>query len=220
VLEARRLTVRFLRVEGGPPAVLGELRVPGARATIGVYAHYDGQPADPAQWVSPPFSPAVRDQQGRDIDWRSAANLDANWRIYARSASDDKAPIQATMSALDALRASGIHPSVNLKFLFEGEEEAGSTHLAELLKQHPVACIRREDASTSAQRVSSLRSKPLQCFLATRPTCARGWPLGAQVGLPRYHVKKNRLLGPTRRGMVPESSNVALNPGLPWVTIQ
>ena len=139
MLEARGVTVRFLRAPGAPPVVLGELRAPGARATVGIYAHYDGQPTDPAQWVNPPFSPSIRDQKGREIGWQSAANLDPEWRIYARSASDDKAPIEGTMVALDALRASEIKPSINLKFMFEGEEEAGSTHLAEILKQHPEA---------------------------------------------------------------------------------
>ena len=63
-------------------------------------------------------------------------SVQGEWRIYARSASDDKAPIVAMLSALDALRASGIQPSVNLKFFFEGEEEAGSPHLGEYLTRY------------------------------------------------------------------------------------
>jgi acetylornithine deacetylase/succinyl-diaminopimelate desuccinylase-like protein len=58
-------------------------------------------------------------------------------RIYARSASDDKAPIIAMLAALDALRAASIRPSVNLRFVFEGEEEAGSPHLASYLEKFP-----------------------------------------------------------------------------------
>jgi acetylornithine deacetylase/succinyl-diaminopimelate desuccinylase-like protein len=139
LLEARGVTVRFLRVPGAPPVVLGELRTPGARLTIGIYAHYDGQPVDPAQWLSPAFSPIIRDQNMREIDWQAAATFDPQWRIYARSSSDDKAPIEGTMAALDALRASNLRLSVNVKLMFEGEEEAGSTHLPEILKQHPDA---------------------------------------------------------------------------------
>jgi acetylornithine deacetylase/succinyl-diaminopimelate desuccinylase-like protein len=136
MLEKRDVAVRMLRVPGAPPAVLGELRTPGARPTIGIYAHYDGQPVDPAQWRTPPFSPVIRDENGKDIGWEAAAQFDPEWRIYARSASDDKAAIEATMAALDALLASNTPLAVNMKFMFEGEEEAGSTHLPEILKEN------------------------------------------------------------------------------------
>jgi acetylornithine deacetylase/succinyl-diaminopimelate desuccinylase-like protein len=59
-----------------------------------------------------------------------------DWRLYARSASDDKGPIVGMLAALDALDDAGIPPAVNLKFFFEGEEEAGSEHLADLLRAH------------------------------------------------------------------------------------
>ena len=59
------------------------------------------------------------------------------WRFYARSAGDDKAPIIGMLAALDALQASGDKPSVNLRFVFEGEEEAGSPHLAQYLSKYP-----------------------------------------------------------------------------------
>jgi acetylornithine deacetylase/succinyl-diaminopimelate desuccinylase-like protein len=129
MLEKRGVTVRLLRGPGSSPVVLGELRAPGVRPTIGIYAHYDGQPVDPSEWSTPPFSPVIRDQNGKDVDWEAAAQFDPEWRIYARSTSDDKAPIEATMAALDALRASNTPLAVNVKFMFEGEEEAGSTHL-------------------------------------------------------------------------------------------
>jgi acetylornithine deacetylase/succinyl-diaminopimelate desuccinylase-like protein len=137
MLEKRGVTVGLLRAPGTPPVVLGELRTPGARQTIGIYAHYDGQPVDPVQWLNPPFSPTIRDQSGRIVDWETATDFDPEWRIYARSASDDKAPIAGTMAALDALRHSNVPLSVNVKFMFEGEEEAGSIHLSEILRQHP-----------------------------------------------------------------------------------
>jgi len=139
MLQKRGVKVRLLQVPGAPPVILGELRTPDARSTIGIYAHYDGQPVDPAQWTNPPFSPMVRDRSGKQIDWEGVANLDPEWRVYARSASDDKAPIEATMAALDALRASNAPLSVNVKFMFEGEEEAGSIHLPDILKEHPDA---------------------------------------------------------------------------------
>jgi acetylornithine deacetylase/succinyl-diaminopimelate desuccinylase-like protein len=139
MLESRGVAVRMLRVQGAPPVVLGELRTPGVGPTIGIYAHYDGQPVDPVQWLSPPFSPVLRDQKGKPVEWEAADNFDREWRIYARSASDDKAPIEATLAALDAIRASNSPLSVNVKFMFEGEEESGSIHLPEILGHYPDA---------------------------------------------------------------------------------
>ena len=63
---------------------------------------------------------------------------DPEWRLYARSAGDDKTPIVAMVAALDALRAANVQlSSVNLRFVFEGEEEAGSPHLAKYLEKYP-----------------------------------------------------------------------------------
>jgi acetylornithine deacetylase/succinyl-diaminopimelate desuccinylase-like protein len=109
------------RTPGIPPAVYGEVLVPGAKETIGLYAHYDGQPVNPAQWAPglAPFAPVLKDG-----------------RIYARGSSDDKAGVFAILNAFAALTATGISPTCNLKFLFEGEEEAGSIHLGEILQLH------------------------------------------------------------------------------------
>jgi acetylornithine deacetylase/succinyl-diaminopimelate desuccinylase-like protein len=79
----------------------------------------------------------MRDAGGRDVDWRRAPAIDPEWRLYARSAGDDKAPILAMAAALDALGAAGRRPAVNLRFVFEGEEEAGSPHLAAYLAKYP-----------------------------------------------------------------------------------
>ena len=64
------------------------------------------------------------------------AQVDGTWRLYARSAGDDKASIMAMLTALDAMRAANMAPTVNLKFFFEGEEEAGSGHLAAILTKY------------------------------------------------------------------------------------
>ncbi|HZM51655.1 MAG TPA: M20/M25/M40 family metallo-hydrolase, partial [Vicinamibacteria bacterium] len=141
MLERRGVATRLLEVESAPPAVYGELNVAGASRTVVFYAHYDGQPVDPTQWTGNPWTPVLRDGRledgAREIPlgaWKSA--LGPEWRLYGRSASDDKAPIVGLMAALDALRAAGAAPSVNLKFLFEGEEEAGSPHMQALLAAH------------------------------------------------------------------------------------
>jgi acetylornithine deacetylase/succinyl-diaminopimelate desuccinylase-like protein len=139
-LERRGLTARLLDGAGGPPAVYAERRTPGAKRTLVIYAHYDGQPVVESQWSSPPFAPVLldraREDGGRAIDLaalRGPAPDEA--RIYARSAGDDKAPIQALLAALEALEAAKLPLSVNLKVFLEGEEEAGSSHLRAVLER-------------------------------------------------------------------------------------
>ena len=124
MLSRRGATVRLLRVEGAPPVVYATLPARNSKSTIAFYAHYDGQPVDATQWASPPWQPVIKGEGGEA-------------RIYARSASDDKAPIMAMLAALDALAAAKQAPSVNLKFVFEGEEEAGSPHLATYFEKFP-----------------------------------------------------------------------------------
>ncbi len=123
---------------GTPAAIYGELKAPRAKRTVVFYAHYDGQPAGQAAWRSDPFKPVIRAgttaTTSIDVDWQRAARIDPEWRIYARSASDDKAPIQAMLTALDALKAAGLQPTVNVKVFYEGEEEQGSQHLADILR--------------------------------------------------------------------------------------
>jgi acetylornithine deacetylase/succinyl-diaminopimelate desuccinylase-like protein len=134
---------------GGPPVVFGELRAPGATRTVVLYAHYDGQPVDTTQWITQPWTPVLRDklhnEGGRIIELPSVpGTVQGEWRLYGRAASDDKAPIVAMLRALDAMRSANIAPSVNLKFFFDGEEEAGSPHLRPLLEKY--ADILRTDA--------------------------------------------------------------------------
>ena len=122
-----------------PPAVYGEWITPGARQTIILYAHYDGQPTDPKQWTAtepwkPTFFTAPMERGGTPLRMpREGEKIDPEWRLYGRSASDDKAGVFAILTALEALKAKGIKPTVNIKFLFEGEEEAGSPHLGEII---------------------------------------------------------------------------------------
>ena len=138
MLERRGARVELLRLADAPPVVYGELPAPGATRTAILYAHYDGQPVNPAQWTGDPWKPVFRDKPleegGREIPWeKERSRFDPEWRLYGRSVSDDKAPIVALVSALDALKAAGVARSVNLKFFFEGEEEASSPHLYALL---------------------------------------------------------------------------------------
>lgn len=141
MLDARGIRAQLLEAPGSPPAVFGELKTPGATRTVVFYAHYDGQPVDTALWTNPPWTPTLRTRALSDGGTviplpTQPGSVQGEWRLYARSASDDKSPIIAFLSALDALRAGGIAPSVNLKFFFEGEEEAGSEHVRDMLTRH------------------------------------------------------------------------------------
>jgi acetylornithine deacetylase/succinyl-diaminopimelate desuccinylase-like protein len=126
-----------------PPAVFGEVITPGATETIIFYAHYDGQPVDSTKWSEGlhPFRPQLASNSllkgGQLINWdRVNEGIHPDWRIYARGASDDKAGVFTIINAFAALKTLQIKPKVNIKFFFEGEEEAGSTHLAEIFNKY------------------------------------------------------------------------------------
>jgi acetylornithine deacetylase/succinyl-diaminopimelate desuccinylase-like protein len=132
MLEKRGLKVQLLRVPDAPPVVLGVLSSDPAKRTVTFYAHYDGQPVNKADWKQDPWKPTLVSKSGA-----SPASIDdPETRLYARSAGDDKNSIVELLTALDALQAVHVSPSVNLKFFFEGEEEAGSPHLAGILSRY------------------------------------------------------------------------------------
>jgi acetylornithine deacetylase/succinyl-diaminopimelate desuccinylase-like protein len=138
MMQSRGVASRLVSVEGANPVVFGEIRTPGASRTLVFYAHYDGQPLDAAAWATPPYEPTLRTQTiengGRVMPLPAEGTpFDPESRIYARSSGDDKAPILAMMTALDAIRSSGLTVKSNIKFAFEGEEEAGSPNLARIL---------------------------------------------------------------------------------------
>ncbi len=113
------IDVRIMPTPGNP-VVYGEwLGAPGQQ-TILVYGHYDVQPPDPLEkWVSAPFTPTVRDG-----------------RLYARGVSDDKGPMLIPIKVAEAWFAETGALPVNVKFMFEGEEEIGSENLEEFIASH------------------------------------------------------------------------------------
>lgn len=130
---------RLVAIDSVPPVVYGELMVPGATRTLGIYVHYDGQPAAPFNWTHHPFEPTLYTAsmeaggEPRPLP-ESGEAVDPEWRIYARSAGDDKAPIAALLPVLASFQESGVIPTSNLIFLFDGEEEAGSRHLGQYME--------------------------------------------------------------------------------------
>jgi acetylornithine deacetylase/succinyl-diaminopimelate desuccinylase-like protein len=112
-------TVRTIPTAGSP-VVYGEwLGAPG-KPTMLVYGHYDVQPPDPLdRWHSGPWTPTLRDG-----------------RLYARGVSDDKGPMLIPIEVARAFFAVVGSLPINVKFLFEGEEEIGSRHLDTFIDQH------------------------------------------------------------------------------------
>jgi acetylornithine deacetylase/succinyl-diaminopimelate desuccinylase-like protein len=108
---------QLLEPEDGNPAVFAEIPGPEGAPTVLLYAHYDVQPAGPVdEWETGPFQPEIRDG-----------------RLYGRGASDDKAGV---VMHLGAVAAHGDDLPVGIQVFFEGEEEAGSFSLEELLEKH------------------------------------------------------------------------------------
>ena len=104
----------------GHPVVYGTWHGAEGGRTVLVYGHYDVQPADPLDlWETPAFEPTVRDG-----------------RVYARGAADMKANLVTVIQAVEALAAQHGQPPLNLTFLFEGEEEIGSAHTPQLVREH------------------------------------------------------------------------------------
>jgi acetylornithine deacetylase/succinyl-diaminopimelate desuccinylase-like protein len=131
------VTMTLWQQPGAPPLIYGELHTPGATRTLGLYAHYDGQPVDAKDWTTPPWQPvlftrAIEAGGVRTTFPKAGERVDPEMRLYARSAGDDKAPIQALLTVLRA----GVRPTVNIKLLFDGEEEDGSPNLRAYIDEH------------------------------------------------------------------------------------
>lgn len=112
-------TVELLETPGHPVVYAEWLEAPDA-PTVLVYGHYDVQPPDPLdRWQSPPFTPTVREG-----------------RVYGRGVSDDKGPLLIPVQVAEAFFQTQGQLPLNVKFLFEGEEEVGSPNLAPFVREH------------------------------------------------------------------------------------
>ncbi|HRB68442.1 MAG TPA: M20/M25/M40 family metallo-hydrolase [Chitinophagales bacterium] len=109
----------------GYPVVYADRITDSSKPTVLVYGHYDVQPADPYElWTSPPFEPVVK-----------ITDVHPQGAIFARGACDDKGQVFMHVKALEMMLANNDLPC-NIKVIIEGEEEVGSAHLAEFLKEN------------------------------------------------------------------------------------
>ena len=109
----------------GYPVVYAEKIIDATKPTVLVYGHYDVQPADPYElWDAPPFEPVIK-----------TTAQHPQGAIFARGACDDKGQVFMHVKALEMMLANKDTPC-NIKVIIEGEEEVGSVHLSDFLKQN------------------------------------------------------------------------------------
>ena len=129
------------------PLVLAELKAAAAGAkTLLLYIHFDGQPVIAEEWAQKsPFDPVVK-QRDEGGAWHEvvrekllAQPFDPELRVFARAASDDKAPIAMLLTAIDMFKAQGKAPASNIKVILDSEEEIGSPSLAGVVKANAAA---------------------------------------------------------------------------------
>ncbi len=159
------------------PVVLAQLNVPGARGTLTLYIHYDGQPVNASEWRCGPFAPCVEGPAGK-VTLTPETTLDPEWRVYGRSTSDDKGPIVMLLNAIDALKATGSGPTWNLKVVLDGQEEAGSANFDRFVTQRG-----RELSADLAITLDGPRHP------STRPSMYYGVRGGANVTVTVYAAR-------------------------------
>ena len=124
----------------GAPVLVAEMNR-GMKKTLMFYNHYDVQPEEPLEeWKSPPYTLTIK-----------------NERLYGRGVKDNKGPLVANLFGIQAAFDAGYEPQCNIRFIVEGEEEAGSIHLEEFCKAHPNllksdGCVWEEASAVLNQR--------------------------------------------------------------------
>lgn len=123
------------------PVLFAERTIDENLKTILFYFHLDGQPVNPKAWdQEDPFIPVLKakeNEQWTTLDWSSLEHdINDEWRIFARAAADDKAPIIMMLSALELLKQQSLSPKFNIKIIFDLEEEYSSNGFLSTLKQY------------------------------------------------------------------------------------
>ncbi|WP_068081248.1 M20/M25/M40 family metallo-hydrolase [Novosphingobium rosa] len=144
-------------------------KVDPKKKTVLFYAHMDGQAVFPKQWDTPPWEPTLRRKlpDGRYEtlpleQLTQGAMPDPDWRLFARSSADDKAPIIMLMAAMDALRAGGKSPAINVKIIIDSHEEGGPPTLDEVVKNN--AALLKADAVVMLDGPMHASNRPTLVF--------------------------------------------------------
>ncbi|MEO6918546.1 MAG: M20/M25/M40 family metallo-hydrolase [Collimonas sp.] len=114
-----------------------------ALPTVLFYGHMDGQPVTPSEWQQEsPWTPTLKQRNAAGqwetmpLDKLFAKEVDPEWRLFGRASADDKAPIMMLLAAMDALKAGGKTPAINIKVILDAEEEKGSPSLGEVVDRN------------------------------------------------------------------------------------
>ena len=119
------------------PLLLATRNYPNAKRTVLVYLQIDGQPVDTTKWFqTDPYVPALKEKntngEWEQIDWTDLdGEINRDWRIFSRSASDARGPVMMFLKAMDIINEKGHKPNYNLKVIMDFEEELGSPQLPE-----------------------------------------------------------------------------------------
>ena len=172
-LKAIGITTAQLIPTEGNPVVYGSWDKAPGKPTVLIYAHYDVQPVKESEWDNPPFTPVLKDE-----------------KIFGRGASDDKSGILITIWAVEAMLSKDGKLPVNIKFLFEGEEEIGSPNFKSFLEKnkellHTDFAVTADDAqyndSVPAITLSSRGAAQLEFSLKTANTDAHSGQFGGKT---------------------------------------
>jgi acetylornithine deacetylase/succinyl-diaminopimelate desuccinylase-like protein len=136
----RGFTTRRLDNHGKPMLYAEWGKHPPGAKTVLFYMHLDGQPVVDREWAQPsPWKPVVK-KRGAAGAWEVVSSdallapaLDPELRVFARSASDDKAPIMMFLAAFDGLQQAGADPAIHVKVVLDSEEEKGSPSIREVV---------------------------------------------------------------------------------------
>lgn len=169
----------------GKPMLFAQWPQDPSKKTVLFYMHLDGQPVIPEQWAQKsPWTPVLKRRNAKgDLEEIEPAQLfagplDPEWRVFGRSSADDKAPIMMFLAAVDAMKARGEKPSMNVKVILDSEEEKGSPSIGKVMAAH------RELLETDAIVIHDGPMHP-----TNRPTLIFGNRGAAQAKLVVYGAK-------------------------------
>ena len=142
-LKQYNFTTQRLETESVPLLLASPKKMSKKKPTMLFYFHIDGQPVDPSFWYQEnPYHAVLKEEvEGEgwvDLDWSrlKEKNLNPDWRIFARSSSDDKSPFMMFIAALKTINEEGGKLPFNLKIILDFEEEIGSPNLAKAVLKY------------------------------------------------------------------------------------
>ncbi|MDH5400343.1 MAG: M20/M25/M40 family metallo-hydrolase [Cyclobacteriaceae bacterium] len=135
----RGFETKVLKTEN-TPLFFAEIKVKKAKSTLLFYMHYDGQAVDPSKWQQEdPYQAVVKEKKENGwsiLNYEMGTPLNSDWRIFGRSASDDKGPIVMLLHAMDLINANKLKLTYNIKVVLDGEEEKSSKQLGKAVVEY------------------------------------------------------------------------------------